>query len=187
MRASRRQRCGNSGLSVAQSVPARSALALTCALLLHLPGALWAEKSFSLPAELSQGLVFQPGLDPFTFSVQIHPGIAFGQAPAKHSIGLTGAAVYANPEWVYWWGGRLAVHVKTFKKKPVSAGPNVKYATVRFVAEVLAEELDVRRITGGWTLDIWHGALEITPRAGYDYRQEGPLLEVALGIELIPR
>ena len=170
-----------------KSNAARHALGLFCALLLHAPGAVWAEKSFSLPFELSQGLVFQPGVDPFAFSVQIHPSLGFGRAPAKHFIGVSGAAIYSNPEWVYWWGGRLAVHVKTFKKKPVSAGPNVKYATVRFVAEVLAQAGDLGRITGGWTLDIWHGALEITPRAGYDYRHEGPLLEVALGIDLIPR
>jgi hypothetical protein len=179
MRASRRQ-------SERGSAATWCVVAMAGAFLLHWPAAAWAERNFSLPAEVSQGLVFHPGLDPFAFSVQIHPSLGFGRAPAKHFIGVTGAAVYANPDWVYWWGGRLAVHVRTFKKKPVSAGPNVKYATVRFVAEVLAEELDVRRITGGWTLDIWHGALEITPRAGYDYRQEGALLEVALGIELIP-
>jgi len=144
-----------------------------------------AQERFYLPFELSQGIVFQSGLDPYTFSAQIHPSVGFGDDPTKFFVGTSAAAVYTNPDWAFEWGGRVAVHLAKFKKKPVAAGPSVSYATCRFVAEILADEWDLGRITGGVILDIWHGALEIAPRAGYDYRQEGPLLEIALGVELI--
>jgi hypothetical protein len=132
-------------------------------------------------------MVLEPGLDPYTFTAQMHPSLGLGDDPTKLFAGASLAAVYANPDWEFMWGGRLALHLATFRKKPVGAGPSVAYATCRVVADVLMDGADLGRISGGLILDIWHGALEITPRGGYDYRREGPVLELALGVELIPR
>jgi len=145
-----------------------------------------AEDRIFVPVEIGQGIIFESGLDPYTFSAQLHPCLGFGTDPRKLFVGGSVAATYANPDWKFLWGGRLALHLKTFKKKPVGTGPSLSYATSRLVVDVLMDGSELGRLTGGLVLDIWHGALQITPKAGYDYARERPLVELALGFELFP-
>jgi hypothetical protein len=144
-----------------------------------------AQAAFFLPAEAGQGIIFKSGVDPYTFSAQLHPSLGFGGDPSKFAIGASLAGVYANPDWAFLWGGRLTFHLTRLQVKPITAGPSISYGTIQFVASVLMESAELRRLAGGFTFDIWEGALQISPRAGYDYKQERPFLEVALGIDLI--
>jgi len=143
-----------------------------------------AQNGFSLPIEFGQGIIFKPGVDPYIFSAQLHPSLGFG---GKFTIGGSMAGVYTNPEWAFMWGGRLAFHLTKLSKKPISAGPGIDYGTLYFVGTFLLENNKLRRLAGGLILDIWDGALQISPRAGYDDKLERPFLEVTLGTNLLAR
>jgi hypothetical protein len=140
-----------------------------------------AQNGFSLPIEFGQGIIFKPGVDPYTFSAQLHPSLGFG---GKFTIGGSMAGVYTNPDWAFMWGGRLAFHLAELSKKPLNAGPGIDYGTLDFVGAVLLENGKLRRLAGGLILDIWDGTLQISPRAGYDDKLERPYLEVTLGTNL---
>ncbi|MCI0691771.1 hypothetical protein L0337_07145 [candidate division KSB1 bacterium] len=143
-----------------------------------------AQSGFSLPIEFGQGIIFKPGVDPYTFSAQLHPSLGFGD---KFTIGGSMAGVYTNPDWAFMWGGRLAFHLAKLSKKPIGAGPGIDYGTLHFVGTVLLENGKLRRTAGGLILDIWDGTLQISPRAGYDDRLERPFLEVTLGTNLFAK
>jgi hypothetical protein len=142
-----------------------------------------AQSGIYLPIELGQGVIFKPGVDPYTFSAQLHPSLGFG---GKFTIGGSMAGVYTNPDWAFMWGGRLAFHLAELSKKPLNAGPGIDYGTLNFVGTVLLENGKLRRLAGGLILDIWDGTLQISPRAGYDDKLDRPFLEVALGTNLLP-
>jgi len=56
------------------------------------------------------------------------------------------------------------------------------YGTLHLTGAVLLERADVRRIAGGLIIDVWEGALLISPRLGYDRKFEQTFLEVGLGM-----
>jgi hypothetical protein len=85
------------------------------------------------------------------------------------------------------WGGRLAFLLAELRKKPISAGPSIDYGTLHFVGTFLLENGKLRRMAGGLILDIWDGALQISPRAGYDEKLDRPFLEVTLGTNLLAK
>jgi hypothetical protein len=143
-----------------------------------------AQNGFSLPIEFGQGIIFKPGVDPYTFSAQLHPSLGFG---GKFTIGGSMAGVYTNPDWAFMWGGRLTLFLAELRKKPIAAGPSIDYGTLHFVGTFLLEYGKLRRLAGGLILDIWDGALQISPRAGYDEKQERPFLEVTLGTNLFAK
>jgi hypothetical protein len=97
-------------------------------------------------------------------------------------LGGSLAAVYDNPDWALMWGGRVVLHAAKFKKQPVTRGPNVTYGTFHLTGAVLLESADIRRIAGGLLIDVWEGALLISPRVGYDRKFEQTFLEVGLGM-----
>jgi hypothetical protein len=141
-----------------------------------------AQDRFFLQLEAGQGLIFAPGVDPYTFSAQIHPSLGLGASPKNFMLGGSLAAVYDNPDWVMMWGGRVVLHAATLKKQPVTRGPRVTYGTLHFTGAVLLESAEVRRIAGGLSIDVWEGALLISPRVGYDKKFEKTFLEVGLGM-----
>jgi hypothetical protein len=143
-----------------------------------------AQNGFSLPIEFGQGIIFKPGVDPYTFSAQLHPGLGFS---GKFTIGGSMAGVYTNPDWALMWGGRLAFRLAKLSKKPIGAGPGIDYGTLHFVGTFLLKNSKLRRMAGGLILDIWDGALQISPRAGYDDKLDRPFLEVTLGTNLLAK
>lgn len=143
-----------------------------------------AQNGFSLPLEFGQGIVFKPGVDPYIFSAQLHPSLGFG---GKFTFGGSMAGVYTNPEWAFMWGGRITLLLAELRKKPIAAGPSIDYGTLHFVGTILLENNKLRRLAGGLILDIWDGALQISPRAGYDDKLERPFLEITLGTNLFAK
>ncbi len=143
-----------------------------------------AQTVFYLPIEFGQGIIFKPGVDPYTFSAQLHPSLSFG---GKFAIGGSLAGVYTNPDWAFMWGGRLAFQLAELSKKPLNAGPSIDYGTLHFVGTFLLENGKLRRLAGGFMLDIWDGTLQISPRAGYDDILDRPFLEVTLGANLLAK
>jgi hypothetical protein len=141
-----------------------------------------AQDRFFLQTETGQGLFFAPGLDPYTFSAQIHPALGFGENQKSFMVSGSLAAVYNNPDWAFMWGGRLVLQVAELKKKPINRGPRVVYATLHLVGAMLMESAELRRVSGGFSLDIWEGALLIGPRVGYDRKTERTFLEIGLGM-----
>ncbi|MDZ7291949.1 MAG: hypothetical protein ONB42_18620 [candidate division KSB1 bacterium] len=146
-----------------------------------------AQDQFSLPLELGQGIVFISGVDPYTFSAQLHPSLGFGGDPKKIILGASAAGVYTNPDWAFMWGGRLSLHLAKLRKQPITIGPRISYGSLQFVGTVLMEHADLRRVAGGVVIDIWDGSLLISPKIGYDKKQERPFWEVALGMNLISK
>jgi len=140
-----------------------------------------AQDKFFLPVEFGQGIIFQPGVDPYIFSAQAHPSLGFGANSNSLLIGASLAAVYDNPAWAFMWGGRLVLSVSNLKKKPINRGPQVTYGTLHLTGTVLMENAELRRVAGGIIIDVWEGALLIGPRVGYDRKRERTFLEVGLG------
>jgi hypothetical protein len=143
-----------------------------------------AQTHFFLPIEVVQGLVFKSGIDPYTFSAQLHPSLGFGKNGQTFKISLSGAEVYTNPDWSFMWGGRLVLHLAKLRKKPIGSGPSISYGLLQLVGTSLLEKAELRRLAGGFILDIWDGSLQISPRAGYDFQQEKSFAEMAIGVNL---
>jgi len=164
-----------------KSSPSKAAGLFAITLLL-LGNSAHAQDRFFLHVEAGQGIIFLSGVDPYTFSAQAHPALGFGADAKNFLIGGTLAAVYDNPDWALMWGGRLVALMSELNKKPVKPGPNVAYATLHLTGAVLLENSRVRRIAGGLLIDVWEGALLISPRAGYDRKYEKAFLEIGLGM-----
>jgi hypothetical protein len=143
-----------------------------------------SQTSFFLPIEVSQGLVFKAGIDPYTFSTQLHPTLGFGNGGQTVMIGASVAEVYTNPDWAFMWGGRLVLHLSKLRKKTIRPGPSISYGLLQLVGSSLLEKSELRRLGGGLVLDIWDGSLQISPRAGYDFQQEKSFAEMAIGVNL---
>lgn len=141
-----------------------------------------AQNRFFLQAEASQGLFFAPRIDPYTFSAQIHPSFGIGVHPRNFLIGASLAGVYNNPDWSLMWGGRFVLHIAKLQKKPINRGPRVTYGTLHLTGAALWESSELRRVAGGVMIDVWEGALLISPRFGYDRKIERKFLEVGLGM-----
>jgi hypothetical protein len=141
-----------------------------------------AQDRFFMTVEAGQGIILLPGIDPYTFSAQAHPSIGLGGNPQNFMLGASLAAVYDNPDWAFMWGGRLVLFLSNLRKKPISGGPKVTYGTLNFTGTLLMESSELRRAGGGFVIDIWEGALLISPRAGYDRKFEKLFLEVGLGM-----
>jgi len=141
-----------------------------------------SQDRFFLQLEAGQGFLFAPGVDPYTFSAQVHPSLGLGETPRNFMLGASVAAVYDNPGWALLWGGRFVLHAAKLKKQPVNRGPRVTYGTVHLTGAVLLERTDVRRLAGGFIIDVWEGALLISPRLGYDRKFKQTFLEVGLGM-----
>lgn len=141
-----------------------------------------AQDRFFLQFEAGQGFFFTPGVDPYTFSAQFHPALGLGENPKNFLLGVSVAAVYDNPDWALLWGGRFVVHAAKLKKQPVNRGPRVTYGTLHLTGAVLLESAEVRRFAGGLLIDVWEGALLISPRLGYDRKFEQTFFEIGLGL-----
>jgi hypothetical protein len=150
--------------------------------MIGLTGVSQAQERFFLQIEAGQGLFFAPRTDPYTFSAQIHPSLGFGAVPKNFMLSASLAGVYNNPEWSLMWGGRLAVYVSKLRKTPIKFGPNISYGTLHLTVAALMERATLRRIAAGVILDIWEGALLISPRFGYDRESERNFLEIGLGL-----
>lgn len=156
----------------------RWSLILFCGL--ALPAA--AQDHFFLQFEAGQGFFFNPGVDPYTFSAQIHPSLGLGATPRNFLLSASFAAVYDNPDWALLWGGRVVLQAAKLKKQPVNRGPRVTYGTLHLTGAVLLESADIRRFAGGLLIDVWEGGLLINPRLGYDRKFEKTFFEVGLGM-----
>jgi hypothetical protein len=154
----------------------------TAVFVIGLMGVSQAQERFFLQIEAGQGLFFAPGVDPYTFSAQIHPALGFGATPKNFMLSASIAGVYDNPKWSLLWGGRLALYVSKLRKTPIKFGPNVSYGTLHLTVAALMESAELRRLAGGVILDIWEGALLISPRFGYDRKLERNFLEIGLGL-----
>lgn len=150
--------------------------------LFSLTGLSRSQDHFFLHLEAGQGFFFAPGVDPYTFSLQVHPSVGLGETPRNFLLGASLAAVYDNPDWALLWGGRFVLQAAKLRKQPVNRGPRVTYATVHLTGTVLLESTDVRRLAGGFIVDVWEGALLISPRLGYDRKFKRTFLEVGLGM-----
>lgn len=150
--------------------------------LFSLNGLSRGQDHFFLQLEAGQGFFFAPGVDPYTFSLQVHPSLGLGETPRNFLLGASVAAVYDNPDWALLWGGRLVLHAAKLQKQPVNRGPRVTYGTLHLTGAVLLESAEVRRFAGGLIVDVWEGALLISPRLGYDRKFKQTFLEVGLGL-----
>jgi hypothetical protein len=166
---------------LSKSFGRRSAF-LTAGFIIGLMGLSQAQERFFLQIEAGQGLFFAPRVDPYTFSAQIHPAFGFGATPKNFMLSGSIAGVYNNPEWSLMWGGRLALYVSKLRKTPIRFGPNISYGTLHLTIAALMESAELRRLAGGVILDIWEGALLISPRFGYDRKLERNFLEIGLGL-----
>jgi len=142
----------------------------------------YAQDRFFWQFEAGQGFFFAPGVDPYTFSAQAHPSFDLSASSRNFIIGASLAEVYNNPDWSFMWGGRFAFYISKLRKKPVKYGPQFSYGTLHLTGAVLLESTEVRRLAGGLIIDVWEGALLISPRFGYDRKFERTYLEVGLGM-----
>jgi len=141
-----------------------------------------AQDRFFLQVEMGQGLFFAPNVDPYTFSAQIHPALGLGTNPKNFMVSGSLAAVYNNPDWALMWGGRLVLHISKLRKQPITRGPRVAYGTLHLAGAVLMESSELRRVSGGFIIDVWNSAFLISPRVGYDRKIERTFFEVGLGM-----
>lgn len=141
-----------------------------------------AEPQLFWQFEAGQGLFFAPHIDPYTFSAQVHLSLGLGKEPRNFLLGGSLAAVYDNPDWSLMWGGRAVVYLCTLRKAPLDSGPSIPYGTLHLTASVLMERAKVRRLAGGFLVDVLKGSLLLNPRLGYDRQAKRTFLEVGLGM-----
>ena len=72
-----------------------------------------AGQKFYLPLELEQGLAFAEGVDPYRFSLRLHP--TYGIGDGKWRVAVSSALVYTNPRWAWQGGGRISYKVATLQ------------------------------------------------------------------------